>query len=230
MELQEIKTAIQTWNGIRANADQSLIILATGHYFTIDRDMYNYWDARISAEDMIHAYVGVIIDENDHQRINFFLIDAVADANPEFELNDIKISSFQYGFENNQTIPRFENIPEPDKLSIAIALERSFRWILNRESYIRGTVVPGGGDEGLFQAMHFKMSDLNAIFADENVNNAVVVIGMMDDVETGVCTPELLLWSDDFSKHEVVADVALPIPPFTNEVNYQLLKAAIPNE
>lgn len=230
MELQEIKTAIQSWNGIRAHADQTLIILETGHYFKISKAMYEFWKGRISEEEMIHAYLGVVVDENDHEKINFFLIDQKADENPEFTQADIKIADFHYGFEENQSIPRFENIDEPDRLTISIALERGFRWMINRKSYIEKTVNPEGGNSGLFQVLHFKRSDLDHIFADENASEAIVVFGMKDDVETGVLTPELLLWSDSFHKHEIVADVAFPIPPFSNENHYQLLKAALPNE
>ena len=119
----------------------------------------------------------------------------------------------------------------PDHIPVFLALERCFRWLINRKSYINQTVEPKGGSEGLFQVIHIPFSDLLSIFGgNDTVEDIITVFGMREEEQV---IPELILWSDDFQKHTLVADVALPIPPFDNGQNpqdYQLLHMAIPSE
>lgn len=233
LNLQEIKNAISLWNNRRANSTDALDILASGHYLTIEREYFETLiNKGIGAEEYIHAYVGVVIEDL-VERLNFFLIDASSDG-PNGSISDAYIyqTPFKYGFSESHHILNFEDFDSGTQLTVGTALERGFRWLVNRKSYIENIVSPEGGNTGLFQVIHFQFGDLINLFEGESEVDVVYAVfgmrGQNSDVEPN--TPELIFWQGDFKRGELVEDVALPIPPFEFENNYQLLSSSISDE
>jgi len=219
--LEEYFESIVAWNVRRSSTEDITALIADGHFFQITREMYDFW-VNINPE-YIHAYIGVETVPN--PKAAFLLIDSTSDSNPDsVTVDTIKYAPYRYGFDEMQTIPNFSGDNYPNmNVSILSGLERSFRWILNRKMWIENKVAEGASETaGIFQAIHIPFSDLQSIFAEADVQTAVAVFGLMEDNKV-----ELLVWSDDFSQHEDVEDVSLPIPPFKNLANYNLLRMAL---
>ncbi|UTW61502.1 hypothetical protein KFE98_16005 [bacterium SCSIO 12741] len=222
MEINDINSALVIWNEMRGNAGNSLLMLASGHYFEIPRSMYTFWENKgVGDQDTIHAYVGVV--EVPDQRLKFLMIDSIADAQHDPPASEVKVALYQYGDDENVPIPVFRNNPPHNQIDVLEGLERSFRWMINRKEYVIQEAAKHGEDSGIFQAMHIPMKDLTELFGDPSCASVMAVIGMREDY-----VPELILWNNDFSKNELVEDVALPIPPFrNNQSDYQLLHSAL---
>lgn len=220
--LAAYKNAIVEWNNNRSNAQSLLDLIAQGSYFEITRAMHDNWTS--NAPDTIHAYLGV--DTSSSPSIGFMLIDSVSDSNPETVTTEtISYAPYCEGFSELQVIPHFSNAANPNNnISVLAGLERSFRWMLNRKKYIQNKVAEGAGENtGMFQAFHIPMGDLNAIFADENANKALVIIGLKEDNTTA----ELILWDENYDVIQTVEDTAFPIPPYHDPTSYSLLQMAL---
>lgn len=220
--LAAYEASINLWNQYRSNSETLLGLITQGNYFEITRDMYDNWTG--NAPEYIHAYVGV--DTSNTASIGFLLIDSVCDSDPAtVTLENISYTPYCEGFNELQGIPPFSGNEDPNNnITIINALERSFRWMLNRKKFIENKVAEGASETtGIFQAFHIPMSDLDAIFADPDANKALVIIGLQADNTTA----ELILWSEEYEVNQTVEDVALPIPPFGDPNNYSLLSLAL---
>jgi len=220
--LAAYEASINLWNQYRSNSENLLGLIAQGSYFEITRDMYENWTG--NSPDYIHAYVGV--DTSNSPSIGFLLIDSVCDSDPAtVTVENISYAPYCEGFDNLQVIPPFSGNENPgNNISVLDALQRSFRWMLNRKRYIENKVAEGAGETaGMFQAFNIPISDLDSIFSDPDASKALVVFGLKADNTTS----ELILWSNNYSVDQTVEDVALPMPPFHVTSIYSLLQLSL---
>ena len=221
--LEAYKTAIIEWNDRRSNSVTLLDLISKGSYFEITRDMYDNWTG--NSPDYIHAYVGVDTT-NSPSSLGFMLIDSVNDGNTgTVTAENISYAPYINGFNQLKVIPHFSNAENPNNdISVLAGLERSFRWMLNKKKYIENKVAEGASETaGMFQAFNIPMGDLNSIFADENTNKALVIIGLKENNTIA----ELILWDENFVVHQTVEDVAFPMPPFHNISDCSLLEMSL---
>jgi hypothetical protein len=190
--------AINAWTGIITNPDQLLANLNQGYSFVIDRSQFNTWN-RISGVDTIHAYPAIF-----NGVMTFVVVDNVTDANPNIDFNNVFTCAYTYG----KTDTVLANIQgPPNNISIEDALERVFRWLMNKNGWVNNT-------NRMFQGFTIPFSDLTNLFASTVGDEIYVLIGMKDDGTT-----DLILWSDtvSFLDPRSVADVSCSIPPFGSE-------------
>lgn len=217
--LQDIQSYIRYWNDFRSHPLDMITLISRGHYFHITREMYDAWKGK--EPEYIHAYLAAIPEWD----LSFYLIDSVSDKEAPTNIDNIYAAPYLYSFEELQTIPSFSNAPG-ENVDVLSGLERSFRWNLNRATWIENKIAEGAGsDSGIFQVIHIPWSDVHFIFHETSAEKAVVVFGLREDNSV-----ELLVWSEDFQINEALADVAYPIPPFTSNnpsSDYQLLDSAL---
>jgi hypothetical protein len=207
---QEILNAINAWTSIITNPDQLLANLNQGYSFVINRNQFNTWN-RITGVDTIHAYPAIF-----NGVLQFVVVDNVTDANPNIDYNNVFTCNYTYG----KTDTVLASIPgPPNNISIEDALERIFRWLMNKTGWVNHAMTVRNG---MFQGFTIPYSDLTELFASTTGDDLYVLIGMKDDGLT-----DLILWSDtvSFLDPRSVADVSLAIPPFGSEgeAAFQLL-------
>ena len=215
MEPREISTAIRTWTNNRSNSDAVLQFLNQGYSFEITRTEFEKWSS--NNPESIHAYPAVFSDVT-----KFIVIDNVTDKQTNINYSNVFVKDYTYGSDKENGID-FGN--DASNITILDALERVFRWSMNHTVWVRNQV---NTEVGVFQAFHIPFSDLELLFSNSTSASVYVLIGLMLDEATGMKIPELILWNEtmNFGEPSMVADVALPVPPFglTNPLtNYQLL-------
>lgn len=215
MEPKEISTAIRTWTNSRSNSDAILQFLNQGYCFEITRIEYEKW--KTLQPESIHAYPAVFSDVT-----KFVVIDNITDKQTTINYSNVFVKDYTYGSNEENGID-FGN--DASNITILDALERIFRWSMNHSVWVRNQVST---EAGVFQAFHIPFSDLKLLFSTTTSTRIYALIGLMLDESTGMKIPELILWNEtmNFGDPSMVADVALPVPPFglINPVtNYQLL-------
>ncbi|MDH4474737.1 MAG: hypothetical protein QE487_19185 [Fluviicola sp.] len=194
---QQILDAINAWTGIITNPDQLLANLNQGYSFVINRSQFNTWNG-ISGVNTIHAYPAILDNV-----MTFVVVDNVTDANSKINFDNVFTCDYTYG----KTDAILANIQGPSNISIEDALERVFRWLMNKTGWVN-TANP------MFQGFTIPFSDLTNLFGSTAGDDLYVLIGMKDDGTT-----DLILWSDtvSFLDPRSVADVSCSIPPFGSE-------------
>lgn len=215
MEPREISTAIRTWTNNRSNSDAVLQFLNQGYSFEITRTEFEKWSS--NNPESIHAYPAVFSDVT-----KFIVIDNVTDKQTNINYSNVFVKDYTYGSDKENGID-FGN--DASNITILDALERVFRWSMNHTVWVRNQV---NTEVGVFQAFHIPFSDLELLFSNSTSASVYVLIGLMLDEATGMKIPELILWNEtmNFGEPSMVADVALPVPPFglmNPLTNYQLL-------
>ena len=215
MEPREISTAIRTWTNSRSNSDAILQFLNQGYCFEIKRNEYEKWSS--NNPESIHAYPAVFSDVT-----KFVVIDNITDKQTTINYSNVFVKDYTYGSNEENGID-FGN--DASNITILNALERIFRWSMNHTVWVRNQVST---EVGVFQAFHIPFSDLELLFNNSTSASVYVLIGLMLDEATGMKIPELILWNEtmNFGEPSMVADVALPVPPFgliNPLTNYQLL-------
>lgn len=229
--LDQVKDSIRKWNLNRNNVEKALDYLNQGNCFEITEQMYEKWKkAELKETDHIHAYVGI----NDG-KMEFYLIDSIADSNPEkIKLENIIQCKYAVGMNNFQDIPHFAAIEkkEGETITPLTGSERFLRWMLLRQPLLEEKAT----DWNVFQVICIPFSDMLNIFDQAKDKRAIVTFGITGehpanpkDYHNNV---ELILWSDHFVSDERIEDVALPIPPYGpkhNKEHFQLLIASDAN-
>lgn len=206
---QDILGAINSWTSIISQPEQLLANLNQGYSFIITRDQFDAWNS-ITGVDTLHAYPAIF-----NEVMSFVVVDNVTDANPTINYNNVFTCDYTYG----KTDTVLANINGPSNITIQDALERIFRWLMNKNGWVRDAMTSRAG---MFQGFTIPYSDLTSLFGSTVGNEIYVLIGMKDDGTT-----DLILWSDtvSFLDPRSVADVSCPIPPFGSigEAGFQLL-------
>ena len=221
MEPKEISTAINTWTNNRSNAAAILQFLNQGYCFEISRVEFNKWQAL--TPEFIHAYPAVFKGIT-----KFVVIDNITDQNTTIDYSNVFVKNYTYG-SNVENGVDFGSGTSNSNISIIDALERIFRWLMNHNLWVRNQTTTA---VGIFQAFHIPFGDLENLFHHSTSDTVYVLMGLMIDESTGEHIPELILWNEtmNFVDPAMVADVALPVPPFgiDNPVtNYQLLVQSV---
>ncbi|HLP55508.1 MAG TPA: hypothetical protein VK151_10785 [Fluviicola sp.] len=148
--------------------------------------------------------------------MKFVVVDNVTDAEEDINFDNVFVNNYTYG----KTDTVLATIPgPPNNISIQEALERVFRWLMNKTGWVHHAVTVR---DGMFQGFTIPFSDLIDLFESTKGDDIYVLIGMKDDGSA-----DLILWSDtmSFLDPRSVADVSCAIPPFgaVGEEGYQLL-------
>lgn len=215
INIEELKTAVKTWDENRDNPEKVIAYLNTGNCFQITRSDYNTWLELTTKPEYIHAYVGLFTST-----LKFILVDSVTDAQLTLDTSYMFVKDYLEG------VPPTESGPlgsEPD-ITVPEALERCFRWNMLKGPWVLQQKRIGNE---MFQAFHIPFSDLEKLFEDSTKNELYAVFGLKSD---GIA--ELILWNNvfSFSGKAIVEDVALPVPPFgpaQSLEGYQLLVQSI---
>lgn len=207
---KEILDAINAWTSIIATPIQILENLNQGYSFLITRDQYDIWK-NITGVTCLHAYPAIFDGV-----MKFVLVDDVTDANEEIDFDNVFTSNYTYG----KTDTTLANIyGPPNNISIQDALERVFRWLMNKTGWVHHAMTVRNG---MFQAFTIPFDDLTDLFNSTEGDELYVLIGMKTDGAA-----DLILWSDtlSFLDPKSVADVSCAIPPFGSggEAAFQLL-------
>ncbi|ASS47789.1 MAG: hypothetical protein A3D31_18825 [Candidatus Fluviicola riflensis] len=199
---QEVLDAINAWTDIIADPNQLLVNLNQGYSFVITRDQYNTWSG-ITGVSCIHAYPAIFSGI-----MKFVVVDDVTDANEDIDFDNVFTNTYTYG----KTDTTLGNIyGPPNNISIQDALERVFRWLMNKNGWVHHAMTVRNG---MFQAFTIPFEDLVDLFASTEGDELYVLIGMKTDGAA-----DLILWSDtmSFLDPKSVADVSCAIPPFGSE-------------
>lgn len=205
---KQIAAAIKSWTTARHYADKILGYLNQGYSFMISRNDYDMWATK--NPEYIHAYPAVFTGV-----MKFVLVDSVTDANTDIDYKYVATKNYTYGAVDPV---RFDFSAPNGNITILEALERVFRWSMNKNSAVPRMC---SSKDGIFQAFNIPFSDLQDLFAASATQNLYVVIGMQD---SGI--PELILWNEtyNFVYSSMVDDVAMPVPPYpAGTAGYQLL-------
>lgn len=207
---EEILDAINAWTSIIANPIQILENLNQGYSFLITRDQYDKWKT-ITGVSCLHAYPAIFDGV-----MKFVLVDDVTDSDEDIDFDNVFTSNYTYG----KTDTTLANIyGPPNNISIQDALERVFRWLMNRTGWVHHAMTVRNG---MFQAFTVPFEDLIDLFNSTEGDELYVLIGMKTDASA-----DLILWSDtvSFLDPKSVADVSCAIPPFGSEgeAAFQLL-------
>ncbi|MES2557876.1 MAG: hypothetical protein V4604_17105 [Bacteroidota bacterium] len=207
---QDILDAINAWTDIISNPAQLLANLNQGYSFVITRDQYETWNS-ITGVSAIHAYPAIFSEV-----MKFVVTDNVTDADEDIDFENVFTCNYTYG----KTDTVLANIQgPPNNISIQDALERVFRWLMNKTGWVYHAMTIR---DGMFQGFTIPFEDLTELFGSTEGDEIYVLIGMKTDGAA-----DLILWSDtvSFLDPKSVADVSCAIPPFGSEgINaFQLL-------
>lgn len=207
---QEILDAINAWTDIIANPTQLLLNLNQGYSFVITREQYDTWK-QITGVSNIHAYPAIF-----NGVMKFVVVDNITDANENIDFDNVFTNNYTYG----KTDTTLANIyGPPNNISIQDALERVFRWLMNKTGWVHHAMTVRNG---MFQAFTVPFADLISLFNATEGDEIYVLIGMKLNGDA-----DLILWSDtvSFLDPKSVADVSCAIPPFGSEgaAAFQLL-------
>jgi hypothetical protein len=210
---QEIENAVKAWTEVRKNADKTIFHLNQGNSFAFTRDKYDMWSKQNPKS--LHAYPTVF-----NGQLAFTLIDEHNDSQKVIDFSLVHVAHYTYG----TPVPYSNPMPHSSQndgheLTTREALERVFRWSMNKNSWVNDTVHT---TDGIFQAFYIPFDDLKKLFK-EGIKEVYVAIGLKTDGE-----PDLILWNEiyDFWIPSIAADVTMPGPPFTAlapEETFQLL-------
>lgn len=226
MNVNDALTAVNNWyNSIKnakKNNDPSTLndYLNQGSCFSITRSQYNTWRG-ITGVSYLHAYPCVI-----NGQLQFILIDDVTDSASRLDGNNIFLSPYTYGITTNVYQSSTSGTGD---ISFLNALERNFRWLMNRQTWVNSTVA---NKQTIFQAFAIPFSDLTNMFENlpTRINEIYGVLGFLDNGSI-LGSPDLILWADTigFNNPASVEDLSCPVPPFgavgsyTNVNHFQLL-------
>lgn len=208
----EIEGSIASWTRVRTNATQTIDYLNQGNCFLIPRDWFSQWSAENPT--FIHAYPSIY-----EGVMKFTLIDNVSDSKDVIDYDYVHVADYTCGAPLKVSNG---GLGDPADITVLTGLERTFRWQMNKNTWVDNQVKT---TDGVFQAFHIPFTDLVDLFdTSSSIEHLYVVIGLKAN---GVA--DLILWNnvETFSGSSVqVKDVAMPVPPFTSafpEENYQLL-------
>lgn len=221
--LDQAQAAIMAWKNIRTDENTLANLFSKGAYFEITRDSYNTWKAK--NPQFLHAYLG-----NYNNQLTLYGVDNITDQEPveghEAYFNAmIKISPYEpSNFPNpvfDNTIPAGGGTPE---LSPEMALERTTRWLLYRDSWLHLNATA----DKMTRVLLIPFNDLETIFNEsETISSAITLFALkgQDNTEQPPYQMEFILWG--YNGEEIEAwlpkDIVQPCPPFTNHNNFQLL-------
>lgn len=214
-----IETAINNWTINRANPVAVITNLNQGNCFQISRNDMEKWS--LKDPGYIHAYPAIFDGV-----LKFVTVDETTDSNREIDYDYVFVKDYTFG-----APPTFSvDVPGNSNISIEDALQRVFRWSMVKNTWVNGHCR---ATNGIFQAFHIPMSDLQNLFDNSTTDTVYAVIGLFINPETQEQVPELVLWNEImiFVDPSMVQDVAYPIPPFSinqPETNYQLLLQSNP--
>jgi len=171
-----IKKMVNTWNKARWDHEESLRLLNSGAFFTIEPEIVALWSG--DNPGTIHAYFGV---END--KLYFILIDELTDRIPLDQMTNIDLEKiFIIEFNNDMELLAYDFINE-DKSSTTVtkeeALSRVLRWQMMKETWIIDQIQSPDDDQvGIARVFTIPFSDLQNITSSKTVKNIAAVMGL----------------------------------------------------
>lgn len=228
-DLKTVKAAIKEWSVRRSRADQVITYLNQGNCFEVTRAEYTKWKTRnVTPPTHIHAYMGIFSG-----KLKFVLIDSISDAETTLDPAYIVVKDYTYGVvvkgNANDTLGNVGD--ETDEITVFEGLERMFRWSMGKNAWV-ATQVPK--PDGVFQAFQIPFNDFEFLFEDKEKKTVYGLFGMLSDF-----TPDIIIWNETTKfpdpvqpGQRIVADVALPVPPFGTGgtavlADFQLLVQAV---
>jgi hypothetical protein len=228
IDLAEVKAAIKEWRVKRSRPDQVITYLNQGNCIEVTRAEYVMWKTRAAAPPLhIHAYMGLFSG-----KLKLILVDSITDADPVLNPAYIVVKDYTHGIpvkgNANDTLQHVGQ--ETDEITVLQGLERMFRWSMGKNAWVTKQVLT---TNGVFQAFQIPFADFEFLFEDLNKKTVYGLFGLLDDL----ASPDFIIWNETMKfpnpldPQRMVADVALPVPPFgsggtTIVATYQLLVQA----
>lgn len=215
MKINDALNAVNSWYQSIENADQLINYLNQGFCFSITQSQFQTWSA-ISDVSSLHAYPAVV-----NGQMFFVLIDNVTDSQRQLTEDTIFESSYTYGITSNV----FQSTTNGNSnITFLDALERNFRWQMNKQTWINNTISAG---QPVFQSFVIPFTDLSNMFGQSGVTEVYGVIGVSED-KGQLGATDVILWSDTegFIDPASVEDLSYPVPPFGGSItvnDFQLL-------
>ena len=208
--------AIDTWNRSRSNAAALIELLNQGYSFTINRSQYDAWCNVSSDVTELHIYPAVFDGV-----MKFVAVDNVTDANESINFKNVFTLDYTFGKVDLSTAYPSGG----SNVSIQEALERMFRWMMNKNGWIASNISTRTGNM-IFQVYVVPFSDLAALFNTSSNDHIFGLIGLENQGDNAGLT-DILLWDDtvSFVDPASVQDVSYQCPPFNQSMdNFQLLQ------
>lgn len=205
-----ISTAIHNWTTARNNALTAWNLLNQGYSVVIPRDAFDVWNSN-SDVTSLHLYPAVF-----DGTLQFVGVDNLTDADSKINYDNVFTLDYTFGGVDPNSTPY---PPGNSNISIQDALERGFRWSMNKRAWLEAAVQGRTGNM-VFQVFVIPFSDLVQLFDTTEDDRIFGVIGLKSDNTT-----DMLLWNDTttFIDPQSVADVTYTCPPFGQMAEFQLL-------
>lgn len=205
-----IATAINNWTNARTDATTAWNLLNQGYSVIIPRSAFNTWNQNSDVR-ALHLYPAVF-----NGVLKFVAVDNVTDSDEAIDYGNVFTLDYTYGGVDPTSTPY---PPGSSNISIQDALERGFRWSMNKRAWLEGAVNNTGGNL-VFQVFVIPFEDLTQLFGSTSNDRIFAVIGLKTDNKA-----DMLLWNNTqtFVNPQSVADVTYTCPPFGQMSDYQLL-------
>lgn len=210
-DLKAVEAAVKEWSVKRKRPDQVVTYFNQGNCFEVTRAEYMKWKLRgIVPPTHIHAYMGIFSG-----KLKIILIDSISDAETTLDPAFIAVKDYTYGVtvkgNANDTL---ENVgDETDEITVFEGLERMFRWTMGKNAWVATQVLK---PDGVFQAFQIPFNDFEFLFEEKDKKTVYGLFGLLSDM-----SPDVIIWNETTKfpdpidpAQRIVADVALPVPPF----------------
>ena len=183
-----ISQAVNQWNDIRWNLEAMKELFDKGSYFAIPRSYRTQWLA--NNPGAVHAYPGI-----EDGKIIFVLIDSETDKTKLSDLTDeqlemVKIVPFTENFDINGQ--DFIGDQVDGNISVLEAAQRSLRWSVYKESWLKDTIENTGENQGVFRVFSIP-------FESVRDRDSIVILGLKPnttlDVVKSRFLADALVWS-----------------------------------
>ena len=226
--IDKAKNGIVTWDQVRNNPDAVINYINQGSCFRISREGFVAWEIlynNLYLQDStiifdIHAYFGLVQKPDEIGfSLSLFCVDSHTDSQPVANNNDpnylghLTEAPYEAGLISNVDFYPSNQSQTTTGITKEEALERFTRWNLYKDQWINDQA-------DMVQVFKIPFDDLKDLFADQTVEELVVVFGLqpISDAASYVrYEADLILFAHNSNGlGDNPKDFTKPCPPFCN--------------